>query len=148
MRRNNYKGIAVITFVLLLKVQVSCGQPLITNPVEIDNIFINKNVSCFTTNNDIDYLLFKKVKSEKCDNTDQNKALISVNEYSNFIYGKDTMKIKILFDKYSPLRFSVKKLYFTKGNFIINLKECMRRTGVKADTYPIIIEQIPCDCKL
>jgi len=139
------KLILLVSF-LFLNSNLILAQPINTPSIEIKNILLKNKPLCFTTSNGTDYSLSIKKKCELCKKSyNYDYALISVNRVSNFIYKKDTMQLKLMFDSHSPFRFQIDKLLFQKGNFNIDLKGCTEI--LNSDSFPIVIKKLPYDCK-
>lgn len=127
-----------ITILCVLIFNLIGAQPLRTKILtklffyDKEEIFINQiNIINYEK---IEFILVKK---------DENyiKKNILMTPYFDyvFVFKKDTMNIKILYNRYSSLEFEIYKFYFQKGNFIIDMKECKKSHGH-------IIKRFPCDC--
>lgn len=114
------------------------AQPRRTSAITVDSIFYKKQQIYFAKQPNSNNYKYSP-KKEK-----YNYVGISVNSKTNFIYKNDTMQVKLLFDAYSPVSFHIQNLFFKKGYYIVNLKECIER--LNKNTYPIIIKTFPCDC--
>lgn len=80
---------------------------------------------------------FGLIKKDK--NYIKKNILMTPNFDYLFIFKKDSMNIKFLYNPYSSSEFEIYEFYFQKGNFIIDLNKC-----VKEKTFAI--KNFPCDC--
>ena len=112
------------------------AQPISTPSIKIKNILVKKTELIVAAKKWRKHQLFEIEKGKEYK---ENYIPISVNDYYSFIYKKDTMQIKLLFDEYSYYQISINKLLFKKGSYIIDLKKCVEEKG-------FVIENFPCDC--
>lgn len=129
--------IKVFLLIVLFTTNYCTSQPIHTSAVIVDNVFCESKSYTF-------------LKSPNSNNYKESQTRIkysyigiSINTTTSFIFKKDTMSIIVLFDKYSPYKFEIKRLNFQKGNFIFDLRRYMEKLNKK--TYPIVIESLPCD---
>ena len=133
-----------LTLILSFFFKFSFSQPMHTKSIKVKNAYFMNKSLCFEINDGgKNYFLNEKNTKKNCPKAYYSRILISVNEYCNFIFKKDTMTVKILFDKYSPLTFEIKRLFFKKGTFIFDLKKYFEKA--KINTYPIHILDFPND---
>ncbi|PKB41914.1 hypothetical protein AX016_0068 [Cellulophaga sp. RHA19] len=132
--------------VVLFNFKLVLSQPISTPSIEIKKIMSKNKSLCFTTVNGIDYTLSIKKKCKQCEKSyNYNNALISVNRVSKFIYKKDTMRLKLLFDSHSIFRFQIDKLLFQKGDIVVDLKKC--KEVLDSNYFPTFtIRKLPNDC--
>lgn len=127
--------------IVLFNANLVLSQPISTSGIKIEKTLIKDKIVCLGSEDGINYHLSIK---RKCKNCIKKSFSIRVNKYSYLIYKKDTMRLKLLFDSYSPFRFQIDSLLFQKGNFNIDLKGC--KEILKSDSFPISINKLPNDC--
>ncbi len=132
------------TIILILFMSIACygllGQPKLGKYIDIRNAFFGKDTLYFERDMafKINYFLVKT------QGTGSKGSSLGTDNFFSLVYGSDTMNIKLVYKEWDPLKFEINKLYFIEGTFIIDLYECMKNK--KLETYPVIIENFPCDC--
>lgn len=132
---------------ILLTINYSFAQPLRTKIRILSVINQNEILTLKKTNvlneSNIEFSLSnRKQKHSK----NENKILITSMFNYNFIFKKDTMKIKVLFDKYSNLEFEIKHIIFKKGTYTFDLKKYLEKNR-KNNYYLFQIENFPKGCE-
>lgn len=125
---------------------VGFSQPMPTGPVKVDGFFLkHKSLLFIPINGMFQNVTQKEKKVYDKNNGYESELYLTINTNYTFINKKDTMKIKLMLDKYSNYQISITKLFFKKGSYIIDFKKCVEK--YKKEGYGVIaIENFPCDC--
>lgn len=127
-----------IIIVCTLIYNLNYAQPNTSLSVKIDTFFVaKKRVYFFLTNYNSrhDERIYKQTTTfEKYSN-----SKILLNMKNAFVYKTDTMRVKLISDEYLPIEPVIQTMYFKKGNFIIDINECIKKRG-------FFIKNFPCDC--
>ncbi|MBS7230531.1 hypothetical protein KHA90_05805 [Flavobacterium psychroterrae] len=140
------KNVMVICFIF--SCFLSFSQPLDMSSVGVKNITLNGKILFFKRINNKTYKLIFEQKLMKKKFDSDISISVSKNEkssFTNFVYKKDTMKIKLIYNQYKEMELSIIELQFKKGVFLIDILECAKKLKIK--NYALVeIRNFPCDC--
>jgi|GEM_PF-97129 len=138
---NEKKIIMRIIIIFFFAFNFSKAQPIRTPAASVKEIYLAKKQIYFKETH---AQLYNSVSKSQKEIIDQKNKYIStlkirVNTYTLFLNKKDTMQVKLIFEKYSPIAPVFLKMHFMKGSFIIDMNECVKEKG-------FTIKKFPCDC--